>query len=97
MTQVPNEAETHPARDTIDRWIESLRILVGDTDNPTPEQKAEMMATRRQMLAALHIETIARAVEAGRSEYLTDATSDETDEAYNRGVADAVAAVSALA
>ena len=44
-----------------------------------------------------HFRAIAEAVEAGRSEYLADATSDETDEAYNRGVADAVAAVSALA
>lgn len=41
-------------------------------------------------------EVLAEAVEAARSEYLTDRTGDPEDEAYNRGVADAVAAVGAL-
>ncbi|MER6350643.1 hypothetical protein ABT186_02005 [Streptomyces sp. NPDC001634] len=36
------------------------------------------------------------AVETARGEYLTDATGDETDEAYNRGVADVIAAIDAL-
>jgi hypothetical protein len=39
---------------------------------------------------------LAKAIEAARGEYLTDATGDETDEAYNRGVADAIAAIGAL-
>lgn len=39
---------------------------------------------------------LAKAIEAARDEYLTDATGDETDEAYNRGVADAIAAVGSL-
>lgn len=97
MTQTANEAAAHPARETVDRWIEALQIQAGTADNPTAAQLAEMAATRRQMLAAVHSETIAEAVEAGRSEYLAEATGDETDGAYNRGVADAVAAVSALA
>jgi hypothetical protein len=36
------------------------------------------------------------AVETARGEYLTDATGDETDEAYNRGVADVIAAIDQL-
>jgi len=39
---------------------------------------------------------LAKAIEAARGEYLTDATGDETDEAYNRGVADVIAAIGAL-
>ncbi|MGW1950114.1 hypothetical protein ACWCRC_38145 [Streptomyces sp. NPDC001940] len=36
------------------------------------------------------------AVETARGEYLTDATGDETDEAYNRSVADVIAAIDKL-
>jgi DNA-binding protein Fis len=36
------------------------------------------------------------AVETARGEYLADATGDETDEAYNQGVADVIAAIDQL-
>jgi len=41
-------------------------------------------------------EAIAAAIEAARGEYLSDNTGDPEDEAYNRGVADAVAAIGEL-
>lgn len=50
----------------------------------------------RRLLEALRAEVLGEAIEAARGEYLTDATGDETDEAYNRGVSDAIAAIDAL-
>lgn len=50
-----------------------------------------------ELLDAYRAEVLAEAVEAARSEYLTDNTGDEADEAYNRGVSDAVASVGKLA
>lgn len=41
-------------------------------------------------------EILAEAIEAARGEYLTDATGTGTDDAYNRGVAAAIAAIDAL-
>lgn len=49
------------------------------------------------ILARHRTEVLSEAVEAARSEYLTDNTGDPEDEAYNRGVSDATAAVGALA
>ncbi|MFI8942668.1 hypothetical protein [Streptomyces syringium] len=53
--------------------------------------------TPEALLGAYHAEVLAEAVEAARGEYLTDSTGDPGDEAYNRGVSDAIAAVEALA
>lgn len=39
---------------------------------------------------------LAVAIEAARSEYLTDATGTPEDAAYNQGVTDAIAAIGAL-
>lgn len=52
--------------------------------------------TANYVVDAFRAETLREAIEAARGEYLTDATGDETDDAYNRGVADAVAAIDAL-
>lgn len=50
-----------------------------------------------EMILARHSNAVLdKAIEAAREEYLTDDTGDEADEAYNRGVADAVAAIDAL-
>jgi hypothetical protein len=49
-----------------------------------------------QKLNAYRAAVLAEAIAAARGEYLTDATGDETDEAYNRGVSDAIAAIGAL-
>lgn len=48
------------------------------------------------LIDAVRSETLREAIEAARDEHLTDATGDETDDAYNRGVADAIAAIDAL-
>jgi hypothetical protein len=48
------------------------------------------------LIGAVRAENLREAIEAARGEYLTDATGDETDEAYNRGVADSIAAIDAL-
>lgn len=48
------------------------------------------------LLAFYRSDFLNEAIEAARGEYLTDATGDETDEAYNRGVADVIAAIDAL-
>lgn len=54
-------------------------------------------AEAEAMLAEVEREAAAKAlsdaVETARGEYLTDATGDETDDAYNRGVADVIAAI----
>lgn len=78
---------------TVDRWIESLQILAGDTDNPTAEQRAEMMVARRRMLALVDDAVTNRAIESARSEYLRDNTGTPEDEAYNQAISDVVAAI----
>lgn len=47
-------------------------------------------------LDAYRAENLREAIEAARDEYLTDDTGTPEDEAYNRGVSDAVAAIGAL-
>jgi hypothetical protein len=54
------------------------------------------LADLRTKLGEYRAEVLNEAIEAARGEYLTDATGDETDEAYNRGVSDAIAAIGAL-
>lgn len=44
----------------------------------------------------VRVATIHEAIEAARSEYLTDATGTPEDEAYNQGVTDAIAAIGKL-
>lgn len=76
----------------------------GDT-NPTARERlvakvtfhsdryeADFMAE----LDAYRAEILAEAIEAARSEYLTDATGTDEDNAYNNGITDAVAAIGAL-
>ncbi|MGW1135301.1 hypothetical protein [Streptomyces griseoluteus] len=53
-------------------------------------------AIATHVVDAFRVENLHEAIEAARSEYLTVATGDETDDAYNRGVADAIAAIDAL-
>lgn len=55
------------------------------------------LSRRDALLDAYRTEVLRDAIEAARDEYLNDATGDETDEAYNRGVADAIAAIDKLA
>lgn len=49
------------------------------------------------LLDAHRAEVLAEAIEAARSEYLTDGTGTDEDAAYNRGVSDTIAAIGALA
>lgn len=46
--------------------------------------------------ADVRTQTLTAAVEAARSEYLTDNTGTPEDEAYNQGVTDAIAAIGKL-
>lgn len=48
-------------------------------------------------IAAARAQAYRDAIEAARSEYLTDNTGTDEDEAYNRGIADAIAAIDARA
>lgn len=41
-------------------------------------------------------QALAEAIKAARSEYLTDSTGTDEDNAYNNGIADAVAAINML-
>lgn len=47
-------------------------------------------------LDAFRAEVLAEAIEAARSEYLTDNTGTDEDNAYNNGITDAVAAIGSL-
>ena len=53
--------------------------------------------TPEALLDAYHAEALLEAIEAARGEYLTDDTGTPEDAAYNRGVADAIDAIGAIA
>ncbi|MGW0780298.1 hypothetical protein [Streptomyces sp. NPDC002913] len=76
---------------TTERHITSARdeLLMLDGSDEWPAKVDAILARHRA-------EVLGEAVDAARDEYLTDNTGDPEDEAYNRGVSDAVAAVGAL-
>lgn len=51
----------------------------------------------RKLLDELRAAVLAEAIEAARSEYLTDATGTDVDNAYNQAVTDMLDALLALA
>lgn len=61
------------------------------SDTTTTTETAE-----RVVIDVDRAEILAEAIEAARGEYLAEPASTDDDEAYNRGVADAIAAIGAL-
>lgn len=94
MTNTENPSAVTP--EVVDRWVEALQIVAGDSDNPTASERAVMTTTRLKMLTVIETDALNRAIEAARGEYLTDATGTPEDEAYNQAVSDVVAAIGAL-
>lgn len=53
-------------------------------------------AKANALLDAYRAEVLAEAIEAARTEYLTDGTATDEDNGYNNGITDAIAAIGAL-
>lgn len=67
--------------------LAGLRIAEsGSVGDETPEE----------LLAVFRAVVLTEAIEAARSEYLTDNTGSDEDNAYNNGISDAAAAIGAL-
>lgn len=81
-------------------------IMAGDPAPTNPTAREQLFrrvagafideAKANGLLDAYRAEVLAEAVEAARSEYLTDGTGTDEDNAYNNGITDAVAAIGAL-
>ncbi|MEV6580191.1 hypothetical protein AB0M92_18735 [Streptomyces sp. NPDC051582] len=87
------------------------RVLPAESGNPNPTAREQLLSfvsgtvvngyfvskkRANALLDAYRAEVVAEAIEAARSEYLTDATGTDEDNDYNNGITDAVAAIGAL-
>jgi hypothetical protein len=75
----------------IDRVQRAYTFDTADLKRRVDEQAREI-----ERLKADRTATLTAAIEAAQSEYLTDNTGTPEDEAYNRGVTDAIAAIGKL-
>lgn len=84
----PPSTDLPPELLIVDRWIESMQILTGDADNPTPEQHEEMAAMRRRMLDTVRAAVLREA--ADRYQGFIDNADTGADPRYWCGINDMV-------
>lgn len=98
----PREIGINDARGILGDLVDRARIA-GETTYLTKHGKraAAVVPMDRadvpeRIAAGTRTETLREAIEAASGEYLTDNTGSDEDAAYNQGIADAIAAITAL-